>query len=371
MLNAVESGRKAAMMVPTEILALQHYSRLMPYCEELKIPIYLIISKMRASIKKKILSDLESEKPIIVIGTHALFQETVQFKNLGIVIIDEQHKFGVNQRKALITKEEKVDFLLMSATPIPRSLAMLNYADMDLSIIHHKPSNRLPVDTLIISTDRIMEVKQSVARVIAKGEKVFWLCPLIEESEKIALSNVESRLADLEKDFHGKVGIVHGRMPPDIREEVMQDFIDGKFKLLIATTVIEVGVDVPEATVMVIENPERFGLSQLHQLRGRIGRSDKKSYCILLYKKNIGADSMKRLKVIQSSNDGFKIAQEDMYMRGSGDVAGVKQSGLPAFKNFDIYLHREFIPIANKQASDIVDNNKIKDTAVEILLRLL
>ena len=353
MLRAIERGKKAVLMAPTEILALQHYENLSQYCEKIGVHLELVISKMKSSDKKASLKKIEGPDPIIVVGTHALFQKSIAFCDLELVVIDEQHRFGVEQRQSLMSKGKDIDLVMMSATPIPRSLSMLQYGDLDLSVITEKPEERLPTKTLLISDSRIEEVKSALKRAVQKKERVFWVCPLIQESEKSDLANVKHRYEDLVESDIGSVGMVHGRMKPEEREEIMNDFVSGQHDILIATTVVEVGVDVRDATVMVIESPERFGLSQLHQLRGRVGRGDKKSHCMLLYGKNTGEQAMARMTIMHESNDGFKIAEEDLAMRGSGDLAGTKQSGLPDFKVFDIVAHQHLIELAHKQAQKL------------------
>ena len=353
-INSISRGKKAALMVPTEILAIQHYNNILRYCEQLSIKVEILISKMRPSVKKDIISMLSDDEPMLIIGTHALFQDAVEFNNLELVVIDEQHKFGVNQRISLLNKGRDIDLLMMSATPIPRSLSMIQYGDFDLSVIKDKPKERLEIQTILIEDTRINELKESIMRSVERGEKVFWICPLITESEKVDLANVQKRYEDLCASNIGAVGVIHGRMLPDEREEVMEGFIRGDYNILIATTVIEVGVDVRDATVMVIENPDRFGLSQLHQIRGRIGRGDKQSYCILLYPKDIGYIGKKRLSIMKNYNDGFKISEEDLKMRGSGDITGQKQSGVPDFKIFNLYNHMHLVPLAHSNACNVL-----------------
>ncbi len=357
MLNVAESGKQSALMVPTEILARQHYKTLKHYGDLLGIKVCLLINNMKVSEKRAALLAINSGEAQIIIGTQALFQDKVNFHNLGFVIADEQHRFGVDQRLSLCNKGEEVDLLMMSATPIPRTMSMVSYGDMDISIISEKPKDRLPVETKIISTAKIQELHQSLKNLLDKNEKVYWVCPLIEESEELDLANVTERFADLQHVLGDRVGLIHGKMKASAREETMQKFIDGKLNLLVATTVIEVGVDVPDATVMIIENSERFGLSQLHQLRGRVGRGTQKSFCILLHGLKIGQQSYTRLKAIRDSNDGFKIAEVDLQTRGAGDVLGTRQSGLPHFRVCNLDIHSYLVLDAFTQAKQIIAND--------------
>ncbi len=342
-LNAVEAGFQGAIMVPTEILAFQHaktISQLTPQeCQ-------LIVGNMKASAKLEAYKNIESGKAKIIIGTHALFQEKVSYHNLRLAIIDEQHRFGVEQRRKLLYKGLNADFIMMTATPIPRTLEMLSYGDMDISIVKQKPANRKDIISRIVSYKKVSELEDSLAARIQDGEKVYWVCPVIEGTEKLDLAHVEERFNSLNARYPNTVGLMHGRMKQDERDIVMQKFVDGEYKIVVATTVIEVGVDVKDATIIVIENAERFGLSQLHQLRGRVGRGDKQSYCILVYGKNYGKISQKRLNIIRNSNDGFYIAEEDLKLRGYGDLVGTKQSGIPAFKVFDIELDQKLLDLA-------------------------
>ncbi|MCL4137020.1 UNVERIFIED_CONTAM: hypothetical protein GTU68_065210, partial [Idotea baltica] len=356
MLNVVESGGKAAIMAPTEILAKQHYEKLKEQCSDLGVEVCLLCGSAKASEKKEVQEALKASKPLIAVGTHALFQEKVEFNNLKLAIIDEQHRFGVEQRVNLAKKNDVLDFLMMSATPIPRTTQMLNYGDLDLSVIRHKPSNRRDIKTTLLSAGKLSELENNLHSIIEKGEKVYWICPLIEESEKLNLSNVEDRYNALKKTFGDDVGFVHGRVNSAEREELMKQFVKGDKKILIATTVIEVGVDVPDATVIVIENAERFGLSQLHQLRGRVGRGDKQSYCILVYSKNVNGENVERLKVMRGTSDGFVLAEEDLKIRGAGEILGYKQSGLPSFKVADPECYNYLLQDANKLAKYIIVN---------------
>lgn len=375
MLNAIECGMQAALMVPTEILARQHAAWISKVTENLGITVALLTGKTKASERKALLTALESGELALIIGTHALFQEDVIFQNLGIAVIDEQHRFGVDQRMSLMKKGHNTDLLLMSATPIPRTLTMALYGDMDVSRITAKPKGRKPIDTRVVSLNKIHEVVMGVERALAAGKKLYWICPLVEESEALDLAAAVARFNEFQKRFGDKVGLVHGKMKAEERDPVMAAFKSGEIQLLIATTVIEVGVDVPDATIMMIEHAERFGLSQLHQLRGRVGRSDLQSSCLLLYDPNTtGYVGKARLKTMRNTEDGFVIAEEDLRLRGAGDVLGTKQSGLPNFKMVDFDAHGELLRTAHQDAKLLLHNDpdlvSLRGQAVRILLYL-
>ncbi len=329
MLNVVEYGMQAALMAPTESLALQHYQWIDSMIGD-KVKVVLLTGK--SASKKKLNQNLADGSIQILIGTHALFQDDVIFKNIGLAVIDEQQRFGVKQRLKLSYKGDNVDLLLMSATPIPRTLSLTLYGDIDCSILQEKPQNRLPIITSIIKKDNIEEVVRSIELALKNDKaKIYWVCPLIQESEKMDMIAVIERFDYLSSIFDDQVGIVHGKMSTSERQEAMLKFKEGGCKILVATTVIEVGIDIPDANIIIVENAERFGLSQLHQLRGRVGRSDKQSYCLLLYDK-ASKITFERLKTIRDSNDGFYIAEQDLKIRGGGNIIGYKQSGLPNFK---------------------------------------
>ncbi len=346
MLNCVEAGFQAAIMVPTEILALQHVKTITEMTERLGVECQLLTGNMTASQKREAYNAIESGRAKIIVGTHALFQEKAIYHSLRLVIIDEQHRFGVEQRKRLLCKGIHADFIMMTATPIPRTLEMASFGDMDISVIKQKPANRKAIITKIMSHKKLEELEASLDSRILSGEKIYWVCPLIKETEKLDLAQAEGRFESLNAKFQGMVGMVHGKMKQNERESVMQKFISGEYKIIVATTVIEVGVDVKDATVMIIENAERFGLSQLHQLRGRVGRGDIQSYCILVYGKNFGPIGQKRLSIMRDSVDGFFIAEEDLKLRGAGDIVGTKQSGLPQFRVFDIDTNQDLLNLA-------------------------
>jgi ATP-dependent DNA helicase RecG len=373
-LNAVECGKQVAIMVPTEILANQHFSKITELCKSLNVSTELLLGKQTTKRRKAAIARITSGEASIVIGTHALFQDGIEFQDLGLIIIDEQHRFGVEQRLMIANKSKEADFLMMTATPIPRTLSMVSYGDMELSIIRQKPSCRIPITTSMLSTKNIETLADRIKSLTKAGEKIYWICPLIEESEALDLANINDRFEFLKKYLGDNVGIVHGKMKQAEREVVMQNFVNGKFQVLLATTVIEVGVDVPDATVIVIENAERFGLSQLHQLRGRVGRSDKKSYCILLYKDHISNDSYQRLSVIKNSNDGFEIAEADMKIRGTGQVLGTRQSGVPEYKTADFDFHTYLLKDAHELSKQVLQDDprleKAQNQNYKLLLQI-
>ncbi len=350
------------------MLAKQHLSYFRKFLEKENIAVEILTSATTKKQKSKLLADLADGKIQILISTHAVLEDDVKFKDLGLAVIDEQHRFGVMQRLKLVEKSEDVDVLLMSATPIPRSLMMGLYGDMDISILGEKPKNRLEIETLIMSAKKITDVYEAIKRTVLRGEKIYWVCPAIDPStgsgtdtEEAKLASAKQKFAELAKIFGEKnVGLLHGQMKEKEKEKIMAEFSDsgGAMKILVATTVIEVGIDVPDATVMLIENAEHFGLSQLHQLRGRVGRSDKKSFCILLYGEKFGSTARQRLGILRSSNDGFFIAEEDLKMRGSGELLGTKQSGFPEFKIADLNFDSELLKIASKNAAVILENDE-------------
>ena len=360
MLIAVESGSQAAIMVPTEILAHQHMDTIKPLCDAAGVRVQMLTSRTKANTKTTILEAAAKGQVDILVGTHALFQKDVYFQDLAFAIIDEQHRFGVHQRLELASKGKAVDVLVMTATPIPRTLTLTAYGDMDVSRLDEKPPGRSPVDTRLVSLTRLSEMANAVARAVKKGNKVYWVCPLVEDSEKIDLAAVEDRYAHLHNILGNQVGVIHGKMRPNEKEAAMESFAshseDG-IKVLVATTVIEVGVDVPDATIMIIEHAERFGLSQLHQLRGRIGRGGKSGVCLLLYTSPLTETAEARLSILRDTDDGFLIAEEDLRLRGSGEVLGVRQSGLPEFRLADISIHGELLAAARDDAKIIISKD--------------
>lgn len=373
MLHAIEAGKQAALMVPTEVLARQHYQWISKVTASLPIKVAFLGGSIKGKEKERILEALANGEIHLVIGTHALFQEKVSFRDLGIAIIDEQHRFGVEQRVALTNKGKGVDTLLMTATPIPRTLTLAMYGDMECSFLKDKPKGRKPIDTRMMSSKKEVEVIQGFERVLARHEKIYWICPLIEISEKIDLAAAQTRYTILQQYYPGQVGLLHGKMPTKEREAMMESFSKGAIHILVATTVVEVGVDVPDATVIVIEHAERFGLSQLHQLRGRVGRSDKQSVCILLYE-FLHQTSLERLRALRASNDGFWLAEEDLRLRGAGEMLGVKQSGVPEFKLAQLDVHQDLLKIASQDAKLILHQDPNLSTprgkALQMLLHL-
>ena len=355
--NTISSDFQVAVMAPTEILARQHFllaKKIYPK----NIKIELLSGKSSYKDKKKILNKLIKKEIDIIFGTHALFQKKVEFKKLGLIIIDEQHKFGVSQRKKLSDKAGKdCDVLLMTATPIPRTLTMTIYGDMDLSIIREKPNYRKPVKTYSKIESKIEDVIKFIKKEIQLGNQIFWVCPLIEESKKIDHSSAIKKSEYLKKIFPNEVYLLHGKTTIEEKEEILNKFLRNEFKILVSTTIIEVGIDFPNANVIIIENANKFGLSQLHQLRGRVGRGNKQSSCILMFKSNLSENAKKRINILKDSNDGFKISEEDMKLRGFGDILGFKQSGIKNFKLADpIHNHNLFI-LAEKEIKRI-ENEK-------------
>ena len=357
MLTAVEAGAQAALMAPTELLARQHFATVAPLAEAAGVRFVLLTGRDSQKQKRETLKGLADGSIQLVVGTHALVQEDVEFADLALAVVDEQHRFGVYQRMALPSKGQAVDLLVMTATPIPRTLMLAAYGDLDVSKLTEKPAGRLPIDTRTIPLDRLGEVVGAVGRMIGTGARVYWVCPLIEESEDIDLANAEERYRLLSDCFPGKVGLLHGRLKGAEREATMAAFSEGRLSILVATTVIEVGVDVPEATVMVIEHAERFGLAQLHQLRGRVGRGTGKSTCLLLYAMPLGETAKARLAIMRETEDGFRIAEEDLKLRGAGELLGTRQSGLPDLRLADLAAHAELLQAARDDARLIVDRD--------------
>jgi ATP-dependent DNA helicase RecG len=370
--TAVESGAQGALMVPTEILARQHHATLSKLCDAAGIRIALLTGREKGKTREEILSRIASGETQIVAGTHALFQDDVVFKDLGLAVIDEQHRFGVHQRLALQAKAGgATDLIVMTATPIPRTLALTVYGDMDVSKLTEKPAGRLPIDTRVIPMSRMEEVIEGLSRSMAQANRAYWVCPLVEESEAVDLAAAEERFLQLASRFKGKVGLVHGRMKGPDKDRVMAEFKDGTLSLLVSTTVIEVGVDVPEATAIVIENAERFGLAQLHQLRGRVGRGTGKSTCLLLYQEPLGETAKARLSIMRETEDGFRIAEEDLKLRGAGEMLGTRQSGLPLFRMADLSVDGDLLAAARDDAQLVLNRDSKLVTPRGEALRLL
>ena len=356
--NTVNSGFQVALMAPTEILARQHFN----LCKKIfdnELNIALISGKSDNKEKKDILSKLSKNKIDIIFGTHAIFQKKVIFKNLGLIIIDEQHKFGVNQRKRLSDKGgSNCDVLLMTATPIPRTLTMTIYGDMDISIIREKPKTRKSIKTYSKLENKIDDVIKFVKKEISFGNQIFWVCPLIEESKRVDHSSAIKKFKYLKKIFPKQVSLLHGKTTIDEKEHILNSFLKNEFKILVSTTIIEVGIDFPNANVIIIENANKFGLSQLHQLRGRVGRGTKESSCILMFKSNLSDNAKKRINILKGSNDGFVISEEDMAIRGFGDILGFKQSGIKNFRLADPIQNKDLFLLAEKEIKRIEKSNE-------------
>ncbi|HEY6994446.1 MAG TPA: ATP-dependent DNA helicase RecG, partial [Xanthobacteraceae bacterium] len=349
--TVIEGGRQAALMAPTELLARQHFNTIAPLAAVAGINVAILTGRERGRERNDVLERLAFGEIHVLVGTHALFQEAVAFRDLALAVVDEQHRFGVHQRLALAKKGEAVDVLVLTATPIPRTLVLTYFGDMDVSELREKPAGRQPIDTRTVPLERLEEVAGAVGRALAEGRRVYWVCPLVEVTENTDLAAAEARFAALEKRFGAMVDLVHGRMKGADKDRAMERFAAGETRLLVATTVIEVGVDVPEATVMVIEHAERFGLAQLHQLRGRIGRGSEHSTCLLLYKRPLGETAKARLKIMRETEDGFRIAEEDLKLRGEGDVLGTRQSGMPGFRIARVETHGKLIGAARDEAA--------------------
>jgi ATP-dependent DNA helicase RecG len=349
--TVIEARRQAALMAPTEILVRQHLATITPLAEKAGIRVALLTGRERGKERSETLERLALGEIDLLVGTHALFQDEVAFHDLALAIVDEQHRFGVHQRLALARKGEAVDMLVLTATPIPRTLVLTYFGDMEISELREKPAGRQPIDTRTIALDRLNEVIEGIGRALDEGKRVYWVCPLVAESETSDLAAAEERFADLKKHFGAKVDLVHGQMKGSEKDAAMARFSTGQSQLLVATTVIEVGVDVPAATIMVIEHAERFGLSQLHQLRGRIGRGSERSTCLLLYRAPLGETAKARLAIMRDTEDGFRIAEEDLRLRGEGDLLGTRQSGMPGFRVARLEFHGKLLAPARDDAA--------------------
>ena len=374
MLNAVEAGKQAALMAPTEILARQHMESIAPLAEAAGVRVALLTGRDKGKVREAILAQVADGSLPILIGTHALFQDDVVFKDLGLAVVDEQHRFGVHQRLMLSNKGQQTDVLVMTATPIPRTLTLTIYGDMDSSQLRDKPPGRKPIETRVLPNDRLEDVVGHLQKAVDSGARAYWVCPLVEDSDVLDVTAAEERFRHLSATLKAKVGLVHGRMKGPEKDAVMADFQAGRLNVLVATTVIEVGVNVPEATIMIIEHAERFGLAQLHQLRGRVGRGDKPSSCLLLYQSPLGEVATARLKIMRETEDGFLIAEEDLRLRGSGELLGTRQSGLPVFRLADLSVHGELLAAARDDAVMILEKDpdltSPRGEALRILLYL-
>jgi ATP-dependent DNA helicase RecG len=367
-----EVGKQATLMAPTEILARQHIKTIAPLAERAGLRIAILTGREKGKERRDIIARLSAGEIDLLVGTHAVIQDDVVFKAMALAVVDEQHRFGVRERLALTAKGEAVDVLVLSATPIPRTLVLTYFGDMDVSELREKPAGRQSIDTRAVPDGRLSEVIEAVGRALNAGKLVYWICPLVEESETVDLTDAQQRFDSLKARFGDKVGLVHGKMRGTDKDRVMAQFAASEINLLVATTVVEVGVDVPSASIMVIENAERFGLAQLHQLRGRIGRGSEASTCLLLYREPLGEMSKARLKVIRETTDGFRIAEEDLRLRGEGDVLGTRQSGLPGYRIARSEVHGQLITQARDEALRIMkENPKLTGSHGEALRCLL
>lgn len=375
LLKSVEAGYQGAILAPTDILARQHGETMIEAFRRIGVRAELLTARESGKKKTQILLDLAAGSIQVLIGTHAILEGNVQFHKLGLAVIDEQHRFGVEQRLKLSEKGERPDVLAMTATPIPRTLQLTAFGDMDVSIIDEKPAGRQAVQTKVLPAERLSDVVEGLKRALETGAKAFWVCPLVEESEVMDLAAAEHRYLSLKEIFHDRIGLVHGKMKAGEKDTIMEKFIEGDVDILVATTVIEVGVNVPAATIMIIEQSERFGLAQLHQLRGRVGRGDKAATCLLLYKSPLGKVAQQRLEIMRQTDDGFKIAEVDLRLRGGGDVLGTRQSGMPFFRLADFTSNpdrgKELLSIANKEAKKLVKTDPFLRGDRGFALRLL
>lgn len=370
----IESGGQAVLMAPTEILARQHFATISKFAASANLSVEVLTGRTKGRERDAILERIASGEAQIIIGTHALFQDSVAYANLMLAVVDEQHRFGVHQRLRLTAKGISPHMLVMTATPIPRTLVLAAFGDMDVSKLTEKPAGRKPIQTITIPNERTGDIVARLRSALAEGKKAYWICPLVEESEESDLMSVEERHETLTKALGPGIGLIHGRMSGPEKDAVMMAFKNGEIRLLVATTVVEVGVDVPDATIMVIEHAERFGLAQLHQLRGRVGRGDEASTCILLYKGPLGETGHARLSIMRETEDGFRIAEEDLKLRGEGELLGTRQSGTPGFRIASLEAHADLLEIARKDAAYLIERDpeltSERGSAVRTLLYL-
>jgi ATP-dependent DNA helicase RecG len=370
-LRAVEAGKQAALMAPTEVLAKQHFRTLTRLCP---VPVALLTGSVKGKERARLLRGIKDGTLQVVVGTHALFQDAVEYHELALAVIDEQHRFGVNQRLTLGAKGERTDVLIMTATPIPRTLLLTQWGEMDVSRLTDKPPGRLPIRTTLHSLGTLPTVLDGVARKLDEGAQVYWVCPLVAESEALDVAAAQERFSHLKQLFGDRVGLAHGQQTPDVRDAALGAFAAGTIRLLVATTVVEVGVDVPKASVMVIEHAERFGLAQLHQLRGRVGRGTDISFCLLLHEDWVNETARRRLTLLRDTDDGFLIADEDFRLRGGGDALGTRQAGLPGYRLADPQDHEPLLHMANRDAAVLLSRDPKLETergrAIRVLLKL-
>nr|WP_294528218.1 ATP-dependent DNA helicase RecG [uncultured Rhodopila sp.] len=371
MLRAVEAGKQAAIMAPTEVLAKQHHRTLSSLCP---VPVALLTGSVKGKERARLLRGIKDGTIQMVCGTHALFQDAVEYRDLAVAVIDEQHRFGVTQRLTLGAKGERTDVLIMTATPIPRTLLLTQWGEMDVSRLTEKPAGRLPIKTTLHSLGTMPTVLEGIARKLDEGAQVYWVCPLVDESEALDVAAATERFVDLKLRFGDRVGLAHGQQTAEVRDAALAAFARGEIRLLVATTVVEVGVDVPEASIMVIEHAERFGLAQLHQLRGRVGRGADASFCLLLHEDWVNETARRRLTLLRDTDDGFAIADEDFRLRGGGDALGTRQAGLPGYKLADPVEHEPLLHMANRDAAVLLSRDPKLETergqAIRVLLRL-
>ncbi|PZO73575.1 MAG: ATP-dependent DNA helicase RecG [Mesorhizobium amorphae] len=374
MARAAEAGHQSALMAPTEILSRQHFATIGPLAEAAGLRAAVLTGREKGRERAEILAGLAGGTIHMAIGTHALFQEHVAFHNLGLVVVDEQHRFGVHQRLAISDKGQSPDMLVMTATPIPRTLVLAAFGDMESSRLTEKPAGRKPIRTVTLPEERLGDLVNRIKEAVADGQKAYWICPLVEESEEIDLTAAQERFESLQHIFGAQLGLVHGRMAGRDKDEAMRRFKEGETRVLVATTVVEVGVDVPDATIIVIEHAERFGLAQLHQLRGRVGRGQKPSSCVLLYKEPLGETAKQRLSVMRETEDGFRIAEEDLRLRGEGELLGTRQSGMPGFQIAKLDLHADLLETARNDAKLLLQRDpelaSDRGQAIRLLLHL-